>query len=143
MKTSRIITIIAVILMISLNVQAQSKKEDVQVGNFASYRLWVPGLNEYVKGPFRVELTASENLDEFIANGTGTGLSSGYVYDVSSEFSTRYTGKDKSDFKFTQVVFVRYEGKLILKIMRMYQVRVDEYGNSTKDIIKDEISDFR
>jgi hypothetical protein len=143
MKTTRIIAVIAVIFMISLNVQGQSKKEEVQVGNFASYRLWVPGLNEFVKGPFRVELTTSENLDEFIAIGTGTGLSSGLVYDVSSEYSTRYTGKDKSDFKFTQVVFVRYQGKLIIKIMRMYHVNFDEYGNMTKDVIKDEILDYR
>lgn len=143
MKTIKIISAAAVILMITLSVQGQDKKDEVKVANFASFKLWVPGLNEYVKGPFTIELTASENLDEEIATGTGTGLISGLVYDVSSEYSTRYTGKDKKEFKFTQVVFVRYQGKLIIKIMRMYQVDIDDSGSQTVDIIKDEISDYR
>jgi hypothetical protein len=143
MKTTKIISAIAIMFVITLSAQGQSKKDEVQVANFAAYKLFVPGLNEYVKGPFKIELTASENLDEFLATGTGTGQISGLTFDVSSEYSTRYTGKDKKDMKFTQVIFVRYEGKLIIKIMRMYQINVDEYGNQSMDIIKDEISDYR
>ncbi len=67
----------------------------------------------------------------------------GLLYEVSSEFSYQYHGKDNKDFKFTQVVFVRFEGKLIIKIMRMSQVRTDDSGNQTINVIKDEITDYR
>lgn len=143
MKTIRIISTIAVICLISLNVQGQSKKGESKVTRFTVNKIWVDGLEEYVKGAIKMEITSSENLEETIAIGTGLGSTTGFLYEVSSEFSQQYHGKDNKDFKFTQVVFVRFEGKLIIKIMRMSQVRSDDAGNQTIDVIKDEITDYR
>jgi len=143
MKTTRIISAIAVIFLISLSVQGQSKKGEAEVSNFASYKLWVPGLEEYVKGPFSVELTESDNLDEFIAIGTGMGLISMLTYDVRSEYSTKYHGTDNKSATFNQVIFVRLDGKIIIKIMRLYQIKIDEFGGETITVEKSDIFDYR
>ncbi len=59
--------------MISLSVQGQSKKGDSQVFKYTANKIWVDGLDEYVKGAIYMEITSSENLEETIAIGTGLG----------------------------------------------------------------------
>jgi len=143
MKTTRIISALAILFMISLSVQGQSKKGEVSSANIGSFKLWVPGLEEYVKGPFSIELTESDNLDEYIAIGTGTGQISKLDYDIRSEYSTKYHGADNKSATFNQILFVRLDGKIIIKIMRLYQIKIDETGSQTITVEKDDIFDYR
>jgi hypothetical protein len=54
----------------------------------------------------------------------------------------KYHGGGKSA-TFNQTVFIRYEGKLILKIMRLYQIKIDENGTETVTVEKDDLFDYR
>lgn len=142
MKT-KIITSVTLLLMTVVTLQGQSKKAETSVMNFSSYKLWVPGLDEFVKGAFRIEQTLSDNLEEFVAVGRGIGQVSLLEYDIESQFSYKYHGKDKKSYKFNQETVVMQGGTLLIRISKMYQVSLDDTGAPSIRVEKEDVSDYR
>jgi hypothetical protein len=124
MKSIKIIAMIGVIAcLVSFQTYGQPGKPTKFTAICEDYYMPFEGLMELVYGDFVMENIFSEKLEETNVTGTGEGMDTHKMYQVSSEISYRYHGKDNLDKTMKQTILIQNEGILIVRISKLIQYK--------------------
>jgi len=133
MKTLKFLIAICIFIGFS-SFSASAQKE--KIVNEFSYPFQETGMIEAVLGNFIQEIVFSENKIETTVEGTGIGEYSGLTYTISSNYDYKFHGKNNEEKTYNQILLVRCEGKLVFRVIKVIQFKLDESGELTANIVQ-------